>query len=161
MTRAFSPRKKYRILVNFGALIIVGDSITLLSQMAWRTESETKRFKLLRHLNCAVRCACGCDTWAPLRDIDFHHVKEHANGGLTEISNGAPLRRQPCHARFSAAHAAVTGKVTRTRRKLSVTTRRNDSLTEEVTRPRKPWPTRPLSNPKWKKCMDGTVERRG
>jgi hypothetical protein len=161
MTRAFTPHQKYRILVNHGAVILRGDEVVRLSRFFWMTGSETKRFGMLRRLNCAVRCSCGCGVWAPLREIDFDHVKEFVNGGLTAIENGAPLRRTPCHEAKTSASAAVTGKVTRTKRKLSVTTRRNDSPDLELrARPRRSWPQRSMSNQYWRKRFDGSVERR-
>lgn len=167
VTRAFTHRQKYRILVMHHAVILYGlDIVELvpLSRFPWATMSETKRFGILRRLSCAVKCACGCDTWAPLRDIDFDHVKEHVSGGLTAISNGAPLRRTPCHAEKSARAAVVTGKVTRTKRKLSVTTKHEDDspVAGNTARPSRKWswPTRPLRNPYFKKCFNGRVERR-
>lgn len=145
MTRAFTPAQRFRILIAHTAVVIVNDALVPVSQFKFGTLSDTRRFAMLRRLNCAVLCSCGCDTWAPLWWIDFHHLNEHANGGATVVKNGAPLRRQPCHAGLSAAFAAITGKVTRTRRKLSVTTglREDDSLTQKVTRTRKrSWPQR-------------------
>jgi len=142
MTKPFTPRQKYRIAVTFGAVIIVNGDLVPVSRYAFGTESETKRYGMLRQrLDCAVKCACGCDTWAPLRDVDFDHVHEHVSGGLTAISNGAPLRRSPCHAKKTAAIAATTGKITRTKRKLSVTTglREDDSPTARTSR--RSWPT--------------------
>lgn len=159
MTRPFTPKQKYRILVAHDAQVIVDGALVHVARYVYGTQSETRRFAMLRRLDCIVRCACGCGVWAQLRDIDFHHVNEFANGGPTAIQNAAPLRRQPCHARLSAAYAAVTGKVRRVRRKLSVTIRRNDSPCQGA-RPRRSWPTRSLTDPNWKRGVGGKVERR-
>lgn len=159
MTKPFTPRQKYRILVAHDAHVIVDGALVHVARYVYGTMSETRRFAMLRDLDCIVRCACGCGVWAQLRDIDFHHVNEFANGGPTAIQNAAPLRRQPCHARLSAAYAAVTGKVRRVRRKLSVTIGRNDSPCQGA-RPRRSWPTRSLTDPNWKRCFGGKVERR-
>ena len=159
MTKPFTARQKYRILVTYDAQVIVEGALVHVARYVYGTQSETRRFAMLRDLDCIVRCACGCGVWAQLRDVDFHHVNEFANGGPTAIRNGAPLRRQPCHARLSAAYAAVTGKVTRVRRKLSVTIRRNDSP-DPGARPRRSWPARSLTHPTLKRCFGGKVERR-
>lgn len=142
MARDFTPRQKYRILVNHGA-VILWDGMIPIERFPWMTGSETKRFGILRRFNCAVKCACGCDVWSPLATTDFDHVLEHVSGGYTAISNGAPLRRSPCHAKKTAAIAATTGKITRTKRKLSVTTgiREGDSRSPARTSHRS-WPTR-------------------
>lgn len=163
MTRPFSPRQKYRILVAHDAVVIWNDELVTLPRFHWMTMSETKRFGILRRFNCAVRCACGCDTWAPLREIDFDHVKEFVSGGETAIRNGAPLRRSPCHAKKTASSAATTGWVRRTKRKLSVTAKRDDDspVSESTARTvRRSWPTRSLTDPIWKRCFGGVVERR-
>lgn len=161
MTVPFSPAQKYRILVTFDAQIIVDGSLVPVSRYAYGTGNDALRFrKLRRELNCAVKCACGCDTWAPLSEIDFDHVLEHVSGGLTAISNGAPLRRSPCHAKKTAASAATTGWVRRVKRKLSVTITRDDSTSKESRTRKWSWPTRSLTDPKWKKCFGGRVERR-
>jgi len=159
VTKPFTPRQKYRILVAHDAQVIVDGALVHVARYVYGTMSETRRFAMLRGLDCIVRCACGCGVWAPIAEIDFDHKHEHVNGGPTAISNGAPLRRQPCHAAKTAASAAVTGKVTRVRRKLSVTIRRNDSPCQGA-RPRRSWPTRSLTDPNWKRCFGGKVERR-
>ena len=160
MTKPFTPRQKYRILVAHDAQVIVDGALVHVARYVYGTQSETRRFAMLRDLDCIVRCACGCGVWAQLRDVDFHHVNEFANGGPTAIQNGAPLRRQPCHARLSAAYAAVTGKVTRVRRKLSVTTgiRENDSPRARPSH--RSWPARSMSHPHLKRRFDGSVVAR-
>lgn len=158
MTKPFTPRQKYRILVTHDAQVIVDGALVHVARYVYGTMSETRRFSMLRDLDCIVRCACGCGVWAQLRDIDFHHVNEFANGGPTAIQNAAPLRRQPCHARLSAAYAAVTGKVRRVRRKLSVTIRRNDSPRARPSH--RSWPARSMSHPHLKRRFDGSVVAR-
>lgn len=163
MTVPFSQAQKFRILVRFEAQIIFNGALIPVSRFAYGTESDEKRFRLLRRqLNCVVKCACGCETWAPLRDIDFDHERAHVSGGLTSISNGRPLRRTPCHAAKSASEQEVTGWVTRVRNKLSVTTglREDDSISPETRPSRRSWPARPLTNPNWKRTFSGRVERR-
>lgn len=143
MTRPFSPAQKFRILVRFDAQIIVDNTLVHVSQFSYGTMNDYRRFKMLRRdINCAVRCACGCDTWAPLCEIDFDHVLEHVSGGLTAISNGAPLRRSPCHAAKSARAMATTGKVTRTKRKLSVTTGLREDDSHPARTSHRSWPQR-------------------
>jgi hypothetical protein len=149
MTVPFSPAQKYRILVTFDAQVIVNDTLTPVSRYVYGVVSETRRYAMLRRMNCAVRCACGCDVWSPLGTTDFDHIKEHVSGGPTAISNGAPLRRHPCHAAKTAASAGITGWVTRTKRKLSVTTglREDDSILQGDSYPkarpsRRSWPQR-------------------
>lgn len=163
MTKPFSPGQKYRILVHFGALVLQDGEFTPIAQVRFGTLSTHKRFALCRKWGAAVRCACGCGVWAPLAEVDFDHVKEHVSGGWTEIANGQPLRRDPCHYAKSAIGSAVTGKVTRTRRKLSVTLMKRDAQLSPA-RKRKAWPTRSLpSRPfdtRLRKRMDGTVEAR-
>lgn len=117
--RIFSPAQRYIILVNYGAVVIVNDALLPLPSYHWGTESGTRRFAMCRRLDVAVRCACGCDVWAPIREIQFDHIKEWISGGLTVIGNGAPLRATPCHAGKTAASAALNGKIVRTRRKLA------------------------------------------
>ena len=143
MTKPFTPRQKYRILVAYDAQVLVDGALVPVAHAVPGTPSETLRYQVLRlKLNCAVRCACGCNTWAPLHAIDFDHVKDFVSGGPTAIGNGAPLRRSPCHAAKSARAMATTGKVTRTKRKLSVTTglREDDSPTARTSR--RSWPQR-------------------
>lgn len=161
MTVAFSPAKKYRLLVAFDAQIIVGDTLVPVARYTYGVVSETRRYAMLRRLACIVKCACGCDTWAPRGHIEFDHEHNWASGGRSALSNGRPLRRSPCHVAKSAVEQKVTGKVTRVRRKLSVTTgiRENDSRSP-ARHSRQSWPKRSLSNPKWKKCFGGRVERR-
>ena len=143
MTVAFSPAQKFRILVRFDAQIIVDNTLTHVSRYAYGTERDDKRFGMLRkRVDCAVRCACGCDVWAPLCDIDFDHVKEFVSGGLTAVSNGQPLRRTPCHAEKSAIGAGVTGWVRKARRKLSVTTGLRDDDSPRARPSRRSWPQR-------------------
>lgn len=160
MTRPFTPRQKYRILVTHDAQVIVDGALVHVARYVYGTQSETRRFSMLRDLDCIVRCACGCGVWAQLRDIDFHHVNEFANGGPTAIQNAAPLRRQPCHARLSAAYAAVTGKVRRVRRKLSVTTGIREIDSPRARPSHRSWPTRSLTHPTLKRTIGGKVERR-
>ena len=161
MTRPFTPRQKYRILVTHGAMVLVEGELRPIARVAFGTISETRRYQLARTWGGAVRCACGCGVWAPLGDIEFDHVKEHVSGGPTAIENGAPLRRRPCHAAKTAASAAVTGKVRRVRRKLSVTIglRENDS-SPQARHSHRSWPTRSLGHPFLRRRFDGVVERR-
>lgn len=160
MTRSFTPRQKYRILVTHGAMVLVEGELRQIARVAFGTISETRRYQLARAWGGAVRCACGCATWAPFGDIEFDHVKEHVSGGPTAIQNGAPLRRRPCHAAKTAASAAVTGKVRRVRRKLSVTITRDASTSKEARTRKRSWPTRSLSHPFLRRRFDGSVERR-
>lgn len=162
MTKPFSPGQKFRILVRYCALVLQDGEFTPIAQVRFGTLSTHKRFALCRKWGTAVRCACGCGVWAPLAEIDFDHVKEHVTGGLTEIGNGQPLRREPCHQAKSAIGAAITGKVTRTRRKLSVTLKRDAQ--HSPARKRRAWPTRPLEgrpfDTRFRKRMNGQVEVR-
>lgn len=164
MTKPFSPRQKYRILVAHGALVLVGGELTPIARVVYGTLSETKRFAIVKRLGAAVRCACGCAVWASLSDIQFDHERQHAAGGLTSIGNGRPLRARPCHAEKSAAEQAITGKVTSVRRKLSVTLGlkpRDDTRNpEHRVRGRRVWPTRSFGNSKFKRRFDGHVEKR-
>ncbi len=165
MTRPFTPAQKFRILVNHEAVMLVAGEAVPVSRFHWGTLSNTKRFAIARRLNCAVKCSCGCGVWAPLSEIDFDHVKEHVSGGLTAIKNGAPLRRKPCHAAKSAEMAAVTGKVRRVKRKLTVTLGlRGDPSTSpddaDDRRRRRAWPQRRMSHPTLRRRFDGTVEQR-
>ena len=145
MTRPFSPAQKFRILVTFDAQIIVDNTLTHVSRYAYGTGNDAKRFRMLRReVNCAVRCACGCDTWVPLSAIDFDHEIPHVQSQRSLTSEGRPLRRTPCHHAKSAVEQKVTGKVTRVRRKLSVTTglREIDSISQETRHSRRSWPQR-------------------
>lgn len=145
MTVAFSPAKKYRILVTFDAQIIVGDALVPVARYAYGVISETRRYAMLRReLNCAVRCACGCGVWAPLSAIDFDHEIPHVQSRRSLASDGRPLRRTPCHHAKSASEQKVTGKVTRVRNKLSVTTglREIESISQETRHSRRSWPQR-------------------
>ena len=143
MTKPFTPRQKYRILVAYDAQVIVDGALVPVAHYVYGTQSETLRYRELRlKLNCAVRCACPCATWAPLGETDFDHIKEFVSGGPTAISNGAPLRRSPCHARKTAASAATTGWVRRVKRKLSVTITRDDSTSKESRTRKWSWPQR-------------------
>jgi len=152
MTKPFTPRQKYRILVAYDAQVIVDGALVPVAHYVYGTPGDERRFKMLRRdLNCAVRCACGCDTWAALSDIDFDHERQHAAGGLTEISNGRPLRRTPCHVAKSASEQVVTGWVTRVRNKLSVTITRDDSNSPESRTRKWSWP--PRSFPKSSRPM--------
>lgn len=142
MTKPFTPRQKYRILVAYDAQVIVGDALVSVARYAYGVVSETRRYAMLRReLNCAVRCACGCGVWAPLSAIDFDHETPHVQTQRSLTSDGRPLRRTPCHVAKSAVEQKVTGKVTRVRNKLSVTTglREDDSPTARTTR--RSWPT--------------------
>jgi hypothetical protein len=150
VTKPFSSLKKYRILVNHGALVVVDGAFVPIAKVAFGTMSRTKRYALCRKWGAAVRCACGCGVWARLSDVDFDHVKEHVSGGLTAIANGAPLRRQPCHAAKSAVMAAVTGKVRKVRRKLTLGIAR---------KPRRSWGSRGFDK-RLRRKFDGTVEVR-
>lgn len=144
MTRAFSPAQKFRILVAFDAQVIVNDTLVPIARFAYGTESDEKRFRLLqRKLDCAVKCACGCDTWAPLNAIEFDHRKNWASGGRSTLDNGQPLRTYPCHRNEKCAgEQVVTGWVRKVKRKLLVTITRDDSTSKE-SRPRKrSWPQR-------------------
>lgn len=161
MTKPFSPAQKFRILVTFDAQIIVDGSLVPVSRYAYGTSNDALRFRMLRRsLNCAVKCACGCDTWAPLHGIQFDHRDPHCYGGATHVSNGRPLT-VACHRKKSRVEHAATARDDRIRRKLSVTTgvRENDSRSP-ARNPRQSWPKRSLTNPKWKKCFGGRVERR-
>lgn len=149
MTRPFSTSQKFRILVRFDAQIIIDGHLVPVSQYAYGTMSDTKRFGMLRRLDCAVRCACGCDTWAPLWSIDFDHETPHVQTQRSLVSDGRPLRRTPCHHAKNAVEQKVTGKVTRVRNKLSVTTglREDDSSLQGDSYPktrtsRRSWPQR-------------------
>lgn len=162
MTKPFTPAQKFRILVMHGAMMLAQDTAIPIARFPWATLSSTKRYEIAKRLNCVVRCACGCGVWAPLAEIDFDHKHEHVNGGLTAISNGAPLRRQPCHAAKTAASAAVTGKVTSCRNKLSVPLGlkpRDDNHHQPGVRRGRAWPTRSLRHPLLRRRFDGTVER--
>lgn len=145
MSRAFSPAQKFRILVAFDAQVIVNDTLVSVARFTYGTESDEKRFRLLqRKLNCAVKCACGCDTWAPVRDIEFDHRKNWASGGRSTLDNAQPLRTYPCHRNEKCAgEQVVTGWVRKVRRKLSVTTgiRENDSRSP-ARHSHRSWPTR-------------------
>lgn len=129
MTKPFTDRQKVRILVAYGALMRDGESWVPIAQYRFGTMNKSKRLAIARRVGCAVKCACGCETWALLQDIEFDHDKEHANGGATVIANGQPLRRTPCHAAKTAASQAVTGLVRKVRRKLRV--RSKDEVWEE------------------------------
>ena len=144
MTRPFSPAQKFRILVSFDAQIIVDNTLTHVSRYAYGTGNDAKRFRMLRReLNCVVRCACGCDTWAPLSAIDFDHEIPHVQSQRSLTSEGRPLRRTPCHHAKSASEQKVTGKVTRVRNKLSVTTGlREDDSPRAARTSRRSWPQR-------------------
>lgn len=160
MSRQFTPRQKYRIAVMHDAVIMVDDGLVPVSKWIFGTESEGKRFQIMRRMQCAVMCACGCETWAPLWDIQFDHTDPHCYGGATHVSNGRPLT-VACHRKKSRVEHAATARDDRIRRKLSVTTgiRENDSRSP-ARNPRQSWPKRSLTNPKWKKCFGGRVERR-
>lgn len=151
MTKPFSPAQKHRILVHNGALVVQDGAFVPIAQVRFATLSLHRRFKLAREWGCAVKCACGCGVWARLQDVDFDHIKDHVMGGPTAIANGRPLRRQPCHAAKSAASQAVTGKVTRVRRKLSVTRRRDAEPSPATTAKRSAWPTRSFTSSKIKR----------
>lgn len=142
MTVAFSPAKKYRILVTFDAQIIVGDALVPVARYAYGVVSETRRYAMLRRLACIVKCACGCDTWAPRGHIEFDHEHNWASGGRSALSNGRPLRRTPCHVAKSAVEQKVTGKVTRVRNKLSVTTGLREDDSPRARTSRRSWPQR-------------------
>lgn len=160
MTRPFTPRQKFRILVHHEALVLVAGELVPIARVAFGTMSETKRFALAKAWGGAVKCACDCGVWAPLAEIEFDHVKEHVAGGPTAIMNGAPLRRRPCHAAKTAASAAVTGKVRRVRRKLSVTIGLREVSTTSPRTTRRSWPTRSLGHAHLKRRFDGTVVAR-
>lgn len=143
MTKPFTPRQKYRILVAHDAQVIVDGALVPVAHYVYGTQSETLRYRELRvKVNCAVKCACGCDTWAPLSAIDFDHETPHVQTQRSLISDGRPLRRTPCHVAKSASEQVVTGWVTRVRNKLSVTTglREDDSPTARPSR--RSWPQR-------------------
>lgn len=159
MTKPFTARQKYRILVTHDAQVIVDGALVHVARYVYGTQSETRRFAMLRDLDCIVRCACGCSVWAQLRDVDFDHETPHVQTQRSLTSEGRPLRRTPCHAEKSAREQKVTGKVTRVRRKLSVTIRRNDSPCQGA-RPRRSWPQRSLTNPNWKRTFAGAVVAR-
>jgi hypothetical protein len=171
VTKPFTARQKYRILVTYNAQAFVEGRLIPVAHYVYGTMSETRRFAMLqRALNCAVKCACGCDAWAPLREIEFDHVKNWASGGRSTLCNGRPLRRTPCHADKTAAEAAVTGKCVRVRRKLAThqarpTLSATDGISENDSRgrartSRRPWPKRSFTDPRWRKTFAGTVERR-
>lgn len=149
MTKPFSTPQKLRILVAYGALMREGDGWVPIGQYRFGTMNKAKRYAIAKRAGCAVKCACGCETWAPLQDIEFDHDKDHANGGPTVIANGRPLRRTPCHAAKTAASQAVTGKITRVKRKLTVR-RLEREEGQDLERPdrrtwgRRPFPSRPL-----------------
>lgn len=185
MSRSFTPRQRYRILVAHAAQVIVDGDLVHVARYVYGVQSETRRYAMLRKLNCVVRCACGCDVWAALRDIQFDHETPHAAGGLTVIKNGRPIRTRPCHVAKSGGEQVTTGWCTRVRRKLrtqatqgagcnhlqdsqvrspslSVTagsTSEDDS--RRRARPsRRLWPTRPMSHPLFKRRFSGEIVRR-
>lgn len=160
MTRPFTPRQKFRILVTYDAQVIVDGALVHVARYVYGTQSETRRFAMLRDLDCIVRCACGCGVWAQLRDVDFDHETPHVQTQRSLTSEGRPLRRAPCHAEKSAREQKVTGKVTRVRRKLSVTTgiRENDSPRARPSH--RSWPARSMSHPHLKRRFDGSVVAR-
>lgn len=120
MTKPFSTKQKLRILVWHGAVALHRGEFVPIARLPFGTMNAAKRYARLMVAGCAVKCACGCEVWAKLQDIDFDHDRDFVSGGPTVIANGRPLRRQPCHAAKSARARAVTGKVTRARRKLRV-----------------------------------------
>jgi len=143
MTKPFTPRQKYRILVAYDAQVIVGDALVPVARYAYGVVSETRRYAMLRReLNCAVRCACGCGVWAPLSAIDFDHETPHVQTQRSLTSDGRPLRRTPCHVAKSASEQVVTGWVTRVRNKLTVTATRDDSTSKESRTRKWSWPQR-------------------
>lgn len=160
MTKPFTPAQKFRILVTYDAQVIVDGALVHVARYVYGTMSETRRFAMLRDLDCIVRCACGCGVWAPLRDIQFDHETPYVQTRRSLISDGRPLRRAPCHVEKSAREQKVTGKVTRVRRKLSVTTgiRENDS--PQARPSHRSWPTRSMSHPHLKRRFDGSVVAR-
>jgi hypothetical protein len=145
VTRPFTPAQKFRILVTYDALVVVDGVFAPIGKVIFGTLSNHKRYALCRKWGAVVRCACGCGVWARLEDIDFDHHQDHVMGGLTAISNGRPLRRNPCHAAKTAKGAAITGKVRRVRRKLSVTRRCGEGLAPAPLK-RRPWPTRSIQS---------------
>lgn len=160
MTRPFTPRQKYRILVAHDAQVIVDGALVHVARYVYGTQSETRRFAMLRDLDCIVRCACGCGVWAHLRDVDFDHETPHVQTRRSLVSDGRPLRRAPCHAEKSAREQKVTGKVTRVRRKLSVTTGIREIDSPRARPSHRSWPTRSLTHPTLKRTFGGKVERR-
>ena len=158
MTKPFTPRQKFRILVRFDAQIIEAGTLTRGSSYAYGTDNDTKRFRMLRRtLNCAVRCACGCGVWAPLSAIDFDHEIPHAQSQRSLTKDGRPLRRTPCHHAKNAIEQKVTGKVTRTKRKLRIQPTKG-GLTHPQDRQVRGW--RSLTHPTLKRTFSGKVERR-
>lgn len=142
MTKPFTLREKLRILVNHRALVVQDGAFVPIGRFVFGTMNAHGRWRRLRKAGCAVKCACGCAVWARLDDIDFDHIQEHAAGGPTVIGNGRPLRRRPCHAKKSAASMAVTGWVTRTRRKLRVREKSEIGQGSGDTRTRSSFPSR-------------------
>jgi len=120
VTKPFTAYQKLRILVRFGALALVNGAWIPISQVAYGTMNAEKRLRKLHRIGCAVKCACGCETWALLRDIEFDHEKQHALGGPTTLDNGRPLRTTPCHREKTAVEQAVIGWCDSVRRKLRV-----------------------------------------
>ena len=160
MTKPFSPRMKYRILVGHGALVVVDGVFVPIARVAYGTMSETKRFALTRAWGYAVQCACGCKVWAPGQDIQFDHETPHVQTRRSLISDGRPLRRSPCHAAKSAAEQAITGKVTSVRRKLTVALGLKPLKEGREIVKGRVWPSRSLTDPRWKRGFNGHVERR-
>lgn len=159
MTRAFSPSQRLVILERHEAYVLTqGGMIHVREYMIGR--GATSRFKALRKVATAIMCACGCDVWAPLSDIQFDHIDPHCYGGRTTISNGRPLT-VACHRIKSRGEHAATARDDRIRRKLSVATGIEKGSPQPTACSGRSWPQRSLSNPNWKRCFDGRLERRG
>jgi hypothetical protein len=58
-----------------------------------------------RDKKCAV-----CDVTVPWKEVEIHHVEQHAKGGLTEIENGALVHRA-CHPKSEDATQALAAKI--------------------------------------------------
>lgn len=55
------------------------------------------------------RCAV-CDVAVPWNELEIHHLEQHAHGGRTDISNGAPVHKA-CHPKTEAATKKLAEKV--------------------------------------------------
>jgi hypothetical protein len=135
MTKPFTAPQKLRILVHHGAMVLDAGAWVPIGQYRFGTMNRVKRFKILQRVGCAVKCACGCGVWAPLPDIQFDHEHQHALGGATVISNGRPLRTDPCHRAKSAAENTLIADCDRIGRKFRVRSK-DEIAAERATTPR-------------------------
>lgn len=170
MTRAFTPKQKFRILVRHGAVVLDGLGTATPVAQATHGTSDTNRYLQLRSIDRApgyavfVRCACPCQVWARLRDIQFDHETPHVSGGPTVISNGRPIRTRPCHSAKSGGEQATTGWCVRVRNKHRRSAKGADVESQGRPDRRRSWPPRKIPPRPFNKTLtrhfDGRVTRR-